>query len=167
MPLRLAAGLFPLVRAAARWNRMYNRVRAGATALWRIQLTRSTVWLCLAPALCPLLRSQNVDRSRQKPPPAAALSSFPVLQRDNPEKEISQARMLIREGSSAQAVTVLRDVLREHPRSGDAHLLLGIALSALPERAEALQELQKAVALEPGSAVAYFSLGNAEVSARM
>jgi tetratricopeptide (TPR) repeat protein len=76
--------------------------------------------------------------------------------------QIAVAKKLLAQGRPEQAISLLRALVTAHPEDGDAHLLLGIALSAIPRRDEALQQLERGVALEPGSAVAWFSLGNAE-----
>lgn len=78
------------------------------------------------------------------------------------EREIAQAKRLLQEGSKDRAIAILREVLREEPDNGDAHLLLGSALALLPERSEALQELQRTVELRPSSALALFTLGTAQ-----
>jgi tetratricopeptide (TPR) repeat protein len=78
------------------------------------------------------------------------------------QREIARARRLLEAGSNDQAIAILRGVLREEPESGDAHLLLGSALAMVPERSEALKELQRAVELQPASALAHFSLGTVQ-----
>lgn len=77
-------------------------------------------------------------------------------------ERLEKARESLRKGQTSEAIALLREIVRDRPRDGDAHLLLGDALAALAMRSEALRELQQGVALEPRSAVAYFSLGNAE-----
>ena len=76
--------------------------------------------------------------------------------------QVRQARNLLETGQPQKAIPLLRQAISKNPADGDSHLLLGIALSAIPRRSEALQELSKAVILEPESAVAWFSLGNAQ-----
>ena len=78
------------------------------------------------------------------------------------QNEIERAKRMLQAGSKDQAIALLREVLREKPDYADAHLLLGTALALVPERSEALKELQKAVELQPKSAMAYFALGTAQ-----
>ena len=78
------------------------------------------------------------------------------------QREIARAKYLLEAGSKDQAIAILREVLREEPENGDAHLLLGSALALVPERSEALKELQRAVELQPSSALAHFTLGTAQ-----
>lgn len=78
------------------------------------------------------------------------------------QQKIARARHLLEAGSNDEAIAILREVLREDPENGDAHLLLGSALALVPQRSEALKELQKAVELQPSSALAHFTLGTAQ-----
>lgn len=101
--------------------------------------------------------------SEEKPTAASGLSAEHMARSSHPlSAEVERARKLLEEGQTEQAIPLLRQAIRENDQDGDAHLLLGVALSTVPKRTEALEELQKAVTLEPGSAVAYFSFGNAQ-----
>jgi tetratricopeptide (TPR) repeat protein len=77
------------------------------------------------------------------------------------KRKIARAKDLLEAGSKDHAIAILREVLRDEPENGDVHLLLGSALALVPERSEALKELQKAVELQPFSALAHFTLGTA------
>jgi tetratricopeptide (TPR) repeat protein len=67
---------------------------------------------------------------------------------------LAQARRLIAAGSIQEAVSLLH----RQPESADAYLLLGTALSLVPERTEALAAFGKAIALRPDSAAAHHTL---------
>jgi tetratricopeptide (TPR) repeat protein len=75
---------------------------------------------------------------------------------------MTRAKELLEKGSIDQAIKILREVVRVEPANGDAHLLLGSALTLAPERTEALKDLQKAIELQPSSALARFTLGTAQ-----
>jgi tetratricopeptide (TPR) repeat protein len=100
---------------------------------------------------------------KQQPTSASSLSSRDLSSSSHPlSAKANRARKLLEQGQNGEAISLLRQAIKENDRDGDAHLLLGIALSAVPKRSEALQELHQAIALQPHSAVAWFSLGNAQ-----
>lgn len=68
---------------------------------------------------------------------------------------LAEARHLIASGRVAEAVTLLR----RQPASADAYLMLGTALSLIPERTEAVAAIEKAIALRPESAAVHHTLG--------
>ena len=117
------------------------------------------IWLCCWLAIASPLHPQEPNA----PEPASSVNAtMPSHSSARCQREIAHAKHLIEAGSNLQAIAILREVLREEPENGDAHLLLGSALALVPERSEALKELQKAVKLQPSSALANFTLGTAQ-----
>jgi tetratricopeptide (TPR) repeat protein len=105
----------------------------------------------------------QLNFGEQKPMSTPSLSPRELSPSSHPlATQVNRARKLLEQGQNGEAISLLRQAVKENDEDGDAHLLLGIALSAVPKRSEALQELKKAIALKPRSAVAWFSLGNAQ-----
>ena len=71
----------------------------------------------------------------------------------------AEARRLMAAGAIDSAISVLREFIAREPRSADAYLLLGTALSLVPRRSEAIAAIEKAIELRPGSAAAHYTLG--------
>lgn len=117
----------------------------------------AAAWLCSWLALAGLLQAQTPSAADPVRSVKAPTQSSACCQR-----EIARAKAFIGAGSNDRAIAILQEVLREAPDNGDAHLLLGSALSLVPERSESLKELQKAVELQPSSALAHFTLGTAQ-----
>jgi tetratricopeptide (TPR) repeat protein len=59
----------------------------------------------------------------------------------------------------ADAVTLSRELVRREPDNADAQLLLGRALALVPEPANALAALGRAITLQPDRADAHYTLG--------
>ena len=116
-------------------------------------------WLC---CLVALASPQHPQASKGQEPARSGAATARSASSTHHGREIARAKQLLQEGSKDRAIAILREVLREEPDNGDAHLLLGSALALVPERSEALQELQKAINLQPSSAMAYFTLGTAQ-----
>jgi tetratricopeptide (TPR) repeat protein len=115
------------------------------------------LWGCaVALAAAPSRLTAQEPNSSKSAPEAPAHTSA------GNQQKLARARHLLELGSNVQAITILREVLRDEPENGDAHLLLGSALALVPQRTESLQELEKAVELQPSSAVAHFSLGTVQ-----
>ena len=90
------------------------------------------------------------------------LIALPPSVRAGPQAHgTDRGRHLLQQGSIAEAVAVLREVVDRDPDDADAHLLLGRALALVPEPASALAALRRAVALRPSSAEAHYTLGTA------
>ena len=75
------------------------------------------------------------------------------------ESQLQKAQELLAKGSLAEAVTVLRQVVRDDPSNLDAHLSLGTALALRGLRFESLKEIENAINLSPNSAKARNQLG--------
>lgn len=75
------------------------------------------------------------------------------------ENQLRKAQDLLAKGSLSEAVTVLRQVVRDDPDNLDAHLSLGTALALQDLRAESLKEINTAIHLSPSSAKARNQLG--------
>lgn len=75
------------------------------------------------------------------------------------ENQLRKAQDLLARGSLSQAVTVLRQVVRDDPGNLDAHLQLGTALALQGLRAQSLKEIETAINLSPSSAKARNQLG--------
>lgn len=128
----------------------------------RQRIVFSKPWILLLAAFEVAIAFGQQGISRQKSSAYASDAADQVSTSSLPlSPEEAHAKEFLEEGRTQNAIPLLRDAIRLNAEDPEAHLLLGIALSAVPERSEALQELQKAVILEPGSAVAWFSLGNA------
>jgi protein O-GlcNAc transferase len=85
------------------------------------------------------------------------LASFAIAQKP----AVETAWQLIAQGKQAQAVALLRDLIRTEPRNADARLLLGSILMEDGQRAESIAQLTEAVRLLPKSADAHNALGEA------
>ena len=72
---------------------------------------------------------------------------------------LAEARRLLAAGSIDESISLLRQAVARQPKSADAHLLLGTALSLVPKRTEAIAEIEKAIELRPASAAAHHTLG--------
>jgi tetratricopeptide (TPR) repeat protein len=117
----------------------------------------ATLWLCgLALVLAHPIPGLAAHEPQSENSTAAKVASAQC------QREIAQARQLLEAGSNEQAIALLREVLRQEPKNGDAHLLLGSALALAPARSEALKELEKAVELQPAAALTHFTLGTAQ-----
>jgi Flp pilus assembly protein TadD len=79
---------------------------------------------------------------------------------DNYVARFNLASVLEARGSSAEAVTQLRETVRIRPYFASAHAELGQLLAQQGQPQEALGELQAAVSLKPDSAEAHFRLGS-------
>ncbi len=77
------------------------------------------------------------------------------------ERDLEAAKKLIAQGSSRQAIALLRNLVDRKPGDADARLLLGAALAMAGMRSEAVSELLEAVRLRPDFAPAYNTLGMA------
>ena len=74
---------------------------------------------------------------------------------------VETAWRLLAQGKREQAVTLLRDLIRDDPRNADARLLLGSVLMEAGQRAESIAQLREGVRLVPKSAEAHNALGEA------
>lgn len=72
---------------------------------------------------------------------------------------LNQAVALQNQGRNRQAEAVYRQVLQQAPDQPDALHLLGLALSAEGQHAEAVERLERAAALIPGNAMVLSNLG--------
>jgi protein O-GlcNAc transferase len=118
--------------------------------------SRAVVWLC---GCVVALASTPQRLAAQEQESSKSVATAPTRSSAINQQKIARGRHLLEAGSSEQAVAILREVLREEPQNGEAHLLLGSALALVSERSEALKELQRAVELRPSSAIAHFTLG--------
>jgi Flp pilus assembly protein TadD len=75
------------------------------------------------------------------------------------ENPLKKAQELLAKGSLAEAVTALRQVVRDDPANLDAHLSLATALALEGLRAPSLMEMSIAIRLSPDSAKARNQLG--------
>jgi tetratricopeptide (TPR) repeat protein len=82
----------------------------------------------------------------------------PCLLCDSTSK-LQRAQDLLAKGSLSEAVTVLRQVVRDAPSSPDAHLSLGTALALQGLHVQSLKEIETAINLSPNSAKAHNQLG--------
>lgn len=78
-----------------------------------------------------------------------------------PAGPVAEAADALARGSPQSAVEVLREHLGTNPSSADGNRLLGIALSLLGQRSEALAALERAVAAEEANAANHLALGQA------
>lgn len=74
---------------------------------------------------------------------------------------MENAWKLVGNGHSAEAIQILKQVIRHNPGDADAHLLLGSLLSEEGHHEDAVAELTQAVRLRPRSAEAQNALGEA------
>lgn len=71
------------------------------------------------------------------------------------------ARLLIQEGKTAEADSILENFLQTSPKDSEALLLRGKLLVSTGEFEEAISVLKAAVAIAPSEELAYFQLGQA------
>lgn len=74
---------------------------------------------------------------------------------------VENAWDLLRKGQRAEAVKLLRQLIRDQPQDADARLLLGSVLMEEGQREESIAQLTEAVRLRPKSAEAQNALGEA------
>jgi len=72
---------------------------------------------------------------------------------------MEKAESLLSKGATAEAVVVLRQIVKDDPRNFDAHLLLGTALALVGERGESINQMAVAVQLRPDSASVHNQYG--------
>ena len=77
----------------------------------------------------------------------------------SPAKAIAMAGKLYAEGKYGPATRVCRQILQRQPQNADAHNILGVSLSALGEKKEAIAALKRAIKLQPGIASYRANLG--------
>lgn len=98
-------------------------------------------------------------RARQEPAASSAPASRSRVSQE--QRELARARQLLEAGSIDQAIELLRLVVVREPDNADARLMLGTALTFVPEKSQALAELSAAVRMRPGFARGYWVLGSA------
>lgn len=81
------------------------------------------------------------------------------VRKTDEKARLNQARQLISRGFVAEAIEQLRPLAQEYPQSVEVHLALGSALALVPQRAEALAEIETAIQINSDSAAAYHTLG--------
>lgn len=74
---------------------------------------------------------------------------------------MDQARRLFNAGSYDRAAQILRSEIEAHSQNADAHLLLGQIYALQGQRTDAIDQLTRAIELEPNSSEAYNILGTA------
>jgi tetratricopeptide (TPR) repeat protein len=77
---------------------------------------------------------------------------------------IEDAWDLLRKGQRPQAITLLQQIVQQHPDNADARLLLGSVLTEDGRRDESIAQLTEAVRLRPKSAEAQNALGEAFIA---
>lgn len=75
------------------------------------------------------------------------------------QTSLEKAETLLSKGATAEAVVVLRQIVRDDPHNVDAHLLLGTVLALSGERVESMNQMAAAVQLHPDSARAHNQYG--------
>lgn len=68
---------------------------------------------------------------------------------------------MIEDGNVSEAVSLLKGITRANPDNAEAHLLLGAALSLVPQRGDSIQALLRALELSPDDAQIHASAGMA------
>ena len=91
---------------------------------------------------------------------ALGLSSYVAVAAES-DPRLAVAAERIQDGSLAEAVELLDEVVQENPDDPDAHLLLGSALSLIPRRERAIESLLRALELRPEHAQSYATAGMA------
>ena len=77
----------------------------------------------------------------------------------SPAKAIAMAGKLYAGGKYGPATRVCRQILQRQPQNADAHNILGVSLSALGEKKEAIAALKRAIKIQPGIASYRANLG--------
>src|SRR5436190_3614172 len=80
-------------------------------------------------------------------------------QRPSLESALSEAGALVQAGRLEEAEAAVRKVLSTHPRSAEAHSLLGVVLDQRGSTAEAEKEYYAALRLQPKLVSALSNLG--------
>jgi len=88
---------------------------------------------------------------------ALVCAGFLVAQRP----PVEEAWDLLAKGQRKEAIRLLHEIVKSHPRDADARLLLGSVLMEEGEREESIAQLTEAVRLRPKSAEAQNALGEA------
>jgi len=75
-----------------------------------------------------------------------------------------EANVLAGSGQAQKAVTLLTELIKQHPQAARAHLSLGMIKLDLRQMEEGVGHLRQALALEPGLAEAHYRLGSVALS---
>ena len=72
---------------------------------------------------------------------------------------LARGRDFLKARSQAQAVAELRQAVRLAPESAEAHDLLGLAYSFRLQTGKAIEQIERAIALDPGNGIYFLHLG--------
>jgi tetratricopeptide (TPR) repeat protein len=75
------------------------------------------------------------------------------------QRDIARGTRLLERGAVEDAVTLARELVRREPDNADAQLLLGRALALVPEPANAVAAIGRAIDLQPDRADGHYTLG--------
>lgn len=81
----------------------------------------------------------------------------------DPQPAVALGVFLIRQGRQTEAFAPLEAVVKQHPKSAEAHTQFGRVLLDRGDHAAALDHLKQAVAIDPKSAQAHLLLANAYI----
>ena len=106
--------------------------------------------------LLPCLGTRGVAGS--DPPGADAPAVIPAPA-DSAALYLARGRRCLKTRDHAQAITELRHAVRLAPGSAEAHDLLGLAYSFRLKTGKAIEQIERAIALDPGNGTYFLHLG--------
>ena len=104
--------------------------------------------------LLPCLGTRGASESA----PAGAPAVIPAPA-DSAALHLARGRRCLKTRDHAQAITELRQAIRLAPESAEAHDLLGLAYSFRLQTGKAIEQIGKAIALDPGNGTYFLHLG--------
>ena len=106
--------------------------------------------------LLPCLPPRGVAESA---PAKAGTSAVIAASADSAALHLARGRRYLKTRDHAQAILELRQVIRLAPESAEAHDLLGLAYSFRLQTGKAIDQIGKAIALDPGNGTYFLHLG--------
>ena len=97
-------------------------------------------------------------RGAAEPAPAGAPAVIPAPA-DSAALYLARGRRCLKTRDHAQAVTELRQAIRLAPESAEAHDLLGLAYSFRLQTGRAIEQIERAIALDPDNGTYFLHLG--------
>ena len=92
-------------------------------------------------------------------PASAGTSAVIPASADSAALHLARGRRCLKTRNHAQAITELRHAVRLAPESAEAHDLLGLAYSFGLQTGRAIEQIERAIALDPGNGVYFLHLG--------
>ena len=106
-----------------------------------------------------LLSCLGTQGAAESSPARAAAPVETVAPADSAALHLARGRRYLKVRDQAQAISELRLAVRLAPESAEAHDLLGLAYSFRLQTGKAIEQIEKAIALDPGNGTYFLHLG--------